>query len=154
MTRRYGRSRLGTRLVEKTPCGRWQTTTFLGVLRAEAVIALLTIEGPINGSLFRAWVQQHLAPALKPGNVVVMDNLSSHMVTRISEAIEGAGAELRYQPPDSPDLNPIELAFAKLKKLPRDEAERTIDKLWNLCGRILDQFTEAECRNDFRHRYT
>ena len=157
MTRRYGRSRLGTRLVEKTPCGRWQTTTFLGALRAEGFIAPLTIEGPINGPLFRAWVEQHLAPALKPGDIVVMDNLSSHKVTGVREAIEAVGAQLRYLPPDSPDLNPIELAFSKLKKLLRDGAERTVDKLWKLCGRILDQFTEAECRNYFKHcgyRYT
>jgi transposase len=157
MTRRYGRSPLGTRLVEKTPCGRWQTTTFLGALRAEGFIAPLTVEGAINGPLFRAWVEQHLAPTLKPGDIVVMDNLSSHKVAGVREAIEAAGAELRYLPPYSPDLNPIELAFSKLKKLLRDGAERTVDKLWELCGRILDQFTEPECRNYFAHcgyRYT
>ena len=116
-TRTYGRSELGTRLLEKTPCGRWQTTTFLGALRAEGFIAPLTVEGGINGELFRAWVEQHLAP----------------------------------------DLNPIELAFSKLKKLLRDGAERTVDKLWKLCSSILDQFTESECRNYFKHcgyRYT
>ena len=129
--------------MEKTPCGRWQTTTFLGALRAEGFIAPLTVEGPINGPLFRAWVEQHLAPALKPGDIVVMDNLSSHKVAGIREAIEAAGAELRYLPPYSPDLNPIELAFSKLKKLLRDGAERTVDKLWELCGRILDQFTRT-----------
>ena len=157
MTRRYGRSALGTRLVEKTPCGNWQTTTFLGALRAEGFIAPLTIEGAINGPLFRAWVEQHLAPALKPGDIVVMDNLSSHKVAGVRTAIEATGAELRYLPPYSPDLNPIELAFAKLKKLLRDGAERTVDKLWELCGRILDAFTEHECRNYFKHcgyRYT
>ncbi len=157
MTRRYGRSPLGTRLVEKTPCGRWQTTTFLGALRAKGFIAPLTVEGPINGPLFRAWVEQHLAPVLNPGDIVVMDNLSSHKVAGVREAIEAVGAELRYLPPYSPDLNPIELAFSKLKKLLRDGAERTVDKLWELCGRILDQFTEPECRNYFKHcgyRYT
>jgi transposase len=151
MTRRYGRSALGTRLVEKTPDGRWQTTTFLGALRVEGFIAPLTVEGAINGPLFRAWIEQHLAPVLKPGDIVVMDNLSSHKVAGVREAIESAGAELRYLPPYSPDLNPIELAFSKLKKLLRDGAERTVDKLWELCGRILDQFTETECRNYFRH---
>jgi transposase len=151
MTRTYGRSDLGTRLVEKTPCGRWQTTTFLGALRAEGFIAPLTVEGSINGELFRAWVEQHLAPVLKPGDIVVMDNLSSHKVAGIRQAIEAAGAELRYLPPYSPDLNPIELAFSKFKKLLRDGAERTIDKLWKLCGSILDQFTESECRNYFQH---
>jgi transposase len=157
MTRRYGRSALGTRLVEKTPCGRWQTTTFLGALRATGFVAPLTVEGAINGALFLAWVQQHLVPTLTPGDVVVMDNLSSHKVMGVREAIEAAGAELRYLPPYSPDLNPIELAFSKFKKLLRDGAERTVDKLWTLCGRVLDDFTEDECRNYFRHcgyRYT
>ncbi|MBI3865844.1 MAG: IS630 family transposase [Planctomycetia bacterium] len=151
MTRTYGRSELGTRLVDKTPCGRWETTTFLGALRAEGFIAPLTVDGGINGELFRAWVEQHLAPVLKIGDIVVMDNLSSHKVAGIREAIEAAGAELRYLPPYSPDLNPIELAFSKFKKLLRDGAERTVDKLWELCGRILDQFTESECRNYFQH---
>ena len=151
MTRTYGRSLLGTRLVEKTPCGRWQTTTFLGALKATGFIAPLTVEGAINGPLFRSWVEQHLAPALQPGDIVVMDNLSSHKVAGIREAIEAAGAELRYLPPYSPDLNPIELAFSKFKKLLRDGAERTVDKLWQLCGTILDRFTEHECRNYFKH---
>ena len=133
------------------------STTFLGALRAEGFIAPLTIDGAINGPLFRAWVEQHLAPVLKPGDIVVMDNLSSHKVAGIREAIEAAGAELRYLPPYSPDLNPIELAFSKLKKILRDGAARTVDKLWELCGQILDQFTEPECRNYFKHcgyRYT
>jgi transposase len=151
MTRRFGRSTRGTRLTEKTPCGRWETTTFLGALRAEGFIAPLTVEGPINGAMFLAWVEQHLMPVLKPGDIVVMDNLSSHKVAGIRKAIEDAGAELRYLPPYSPDLNPIELAFSKLKKLLRDGAARTVDKLWELCGRILDQFTEVECRNYFQH---
>ena len=157
MTRRYARSVLGSRVIEKTPCSRWQTTTFLGALRAEGFIAPLTVEGAINGPLFRGWVEQHLAPVLQPGDIVVMDNLSSHKVAGIREAIEAVGAELRYLPPYSPDLNPIELAFSKLKKLLRDGAARTVDKLWDLCGRILDQFTEQECRNYFKHcgyRYT
>ncbi len=151
MTRRYGRSPLGTRLAEKTPSGRWQTTTFLGALRAEGFVAPLTVEGAINGPPFRAWVEQHLAPTLRPGDIVVMDTLSSHKGAGVREAIESAGAELRYLPPYSPDLNPIELAFSKLKKLLRDGAERTVDKLWELCGRILDQFREHECRNYFAH---
>jgi transposase len=150
MTRTYGRSEIGTRLVEKTPCGRWQTTTFLGALRSEGFIAPLTVEGGINGELFRAWVEQHLTPVLRIGDIVVMDNLSSHKVAGIRQAIEAAGAELRYLPPYSPDLNPIELAFSKFKKLLRDGAERTVDRLWKLCANILDQFTESECRNYFQ----
>jgi transposase len=151
MTRTYGRSQLGSRLIEKTPSGRWQTTTFLGALRAEGFVAPLTVEGAINGPLFCAWVKQHLVPTLRPGDIVVMDNLSSHKVAGVRQAIEEAGAELRYLPPYSPDLNPIELAFSKLKKLLRDGAERTADKLWTLCGRILDEFTEDECRRYFKH---
>jgi len=157
MTRRYGRSQVGTRLIEKTPSGRWETTTFLGALRSTGFIAPLTVDGAINGPLFRAWVEQHLAPVLETGDVVVMDNLSSHKVAGVREAIEAVGAEVRYLPPYSPDLNPIELAFAKFKKLLRDGAERTVDKLWDLCGRVLDEFTETECRNYFQHcgyRYT
>ena len=99
-----------------------------------------------------AWVEQRVVPALRPGDLVVMDNLSSHKVAGIREAIEKAGAELRYLPPYSPDLNPIELAFAKFKKLLRDGAERTVDKLWDLCGHTLDEFKEPECRGYFKHR--
>ena len=117
MTRRYGRSPIGMRLLEKTPCGRWQTTTFLGPLRATGFVAPLTVEGVINGDIFRAWVEQHFVATLAPGDIVVLDNLSSHKVTGIQKAIQSVGAELRYLPPYSPDLNPIELAFSKLKKL-------------------------------------
>ena len=157
MTRTYGRSLIGTRLIEKVPSGRWETTTFLGAMRAEGFIAPLTVEGAINGALFLSWVRKELAPALRPGDIVVMDNLSSHKVAGIREAIEAVGAEVRYLPPYSPDLNPIELAFAKFKKLLRDGARRTVDKLWELCGALLDEFTEQECRNYFKHcgyRYT
>lgn len=151
MTRRYGRSQCGTRLVEKTPCGRWQTTTFLGALRTSGFVAPLTIDGPLNGPLFLAWVEQHLAPTLAPGDIVVMDNLSSHKVAGVREAIEATGAQLLYLPPYSPDLNPIELAFSKFKKLLRDGATRVADDLWQLCGHVLNAFTEHECRNYFRH---
>jgi transposase len=151
LTRTHGRSRNGTRLIEKVPSGRWQTTTFLGAMRSAGFVAPLTVEGPINGELFRAWVEQQLAPTLRPGDIVVLDNLSSHKVAGVREAIEAAGATLRYLPPYSPDLNPMELAFAKLKKLLRDGAERTVDKLGDLCGRLLDDFPAAECRHYFQH---
>lgn len=137
MTRTYGRSEQGTRLVEHVPAGRWETTTFLGALRHEGFTAPLTVDGPINGAIFLALGEQHLAPTLSAGDVVILDNLSSHKVSGVREAIEKTGAELRFLPPYSPDLNPIELAFAKLKKLLRDAAERTVDKLWDLCGRVL-----------------
>ena len=151
MTRRYGRSLQGTRVVQKIPHGRWETTTFIGALRQDGFVAPLTVDGPINGRLFLAWIEQHLAPTLSEGDVVVMDNLSSHKVRGVREAIEARGAEVRYLPPYSPDLNPIELAFSKFKKLLRDGAERAVETLWNLCGRVLDEFTPQECQNYFKH---
>jgi transposase len=151
MTRTYGRSPRGERLAAAVPYGRWQTTTFLGAMRSTGFVAPLCIEGAINGPLFTAWVEQHLVRLLRPGDVVVMDNLSSHKGARIIAAIEGVGATVRYLPPYSPDLNPIELAFSKFKKLLPDGAERTSEKLWRLCGQVLDLFTESECRNYLRH---
>jgi transposase len=151
MTRRYGRSPRGARLMARVPYGRWETTTFLGAMRSTGFVAPLCVEGAINGQLFRAWVEQHLVKSLRPGDVVVMDNLSSHKAPGVVAAIEAAGATVRYLPPYSPDLNPIELAFSKFKKLLRDGAERTTDKLWKLCGGVLDLFTEAECRNYLQH---
>jgi transposase len=151
MTRSYGRSERGTRLVQSVPYGRWETTTFLGALRSTGFVAPLCIEGAINGTLFQAWVEQHLVKVLRPGDVVVMDNLSSHKGSRVITAIEAAGATVQYLPPYSPDLNPIELAFSKFKKLLRDGAQRTTEKLWQLCGQVLDLFTETECRNYLRH---
>jgi transposase len=151
MTRSYGRSERGARLRAKTPWARWETTTFLGAMRSTGFVAPLCVEGPINGELFAAWVEQHLAKALRPGDVVVMDNLSSHKSPRVRAALEGAGAEVRYLPPYSPDLNPIELAFSKFKKLLRDGAARTTEKLWQLCGQVLELFTEHECRHYFHH---
>lgn len=151
MTRTFGRSLLGTRLIERVPNGRWQTTTFLGALRSTGFVAPLCVDGAINGRVFLAWVQEHLVKSLRPGDVVVMDNLSSHKVKGVAEAIAAVGAELRYLPPYSPDLNPIELAFSKFKKLLRDGAQRTADKLVELCGQVLDLFTEHECRNYLKH---
>lgn len=151
MTRTYGRSPRGTRLVQRVPYGRWETTTFLGALRSTGFVAPLCIEGAINGALFQAWVEQHLVQVLRPGDVVVMDNLSSHKGARVTAAIEAAGATVQYLPPYSPDLNPIELAFSKFKRLLRDGAQRTTEKLWQLCGQVLDLFTESECRNYLRH---
>ena len=151
MTRTYGRSHLGTRLLEKVPNSRWETTTFLGAMRSTGFVAPLCIDGAINGLVFRSWVEQHLVKVLRPGDLVVMDNLSSHKVKGVVKAIEAVGAEVRYLPPYSPDLNPIELAFSKFKKLLRDGAERTTEKLEQLCGQVLDLFTEHECRNYLKH---
>jgi transposase len=151
MTRTYGRSHRGVRLRAKTPYARWETTTFLGAMRSTGFVAPLCVEGAINGQLFAAWVEQHLVKTLREGDVVVMDNLSSHKTRGVAAAIEAAGAEVRYLPPYSPDLNPIEMAFSKFKKLLRDGARRTTEKLWELCGQALDLFTESECRNYLRH---
>ncbi len=151
MTRTYGRSIRGGRLRAKVPCSRWETTTFLGAMRSTGFVAPLCVEGAVNGEVFAGWVEQRLVKTLRAGDVVVMDNLSSHKTRRVVEAIAGVGAEVRYLPPYSPDLNPIELAFSKFKKLLRDGAERTTDALWRLCGNVLDLFTENECRNYLRH---
>jgi len=110
LTRTYGRSPRGARLIARVPYGRWETTTFLGAMRSTGFVAPLCVEGAINGRVFLAWVQQQLVPSLREGDVVVMDNLSSHKTPGVVAAIEGAGAEVRYLPPYSPDLNPIELA--------------------------------------------
>ncbi len=151
MTRTHGRCPRGTRLYEGVPCRRWTTTTFLGAMRASGFVAPLCVDGPINGPVFLAWVRQHLCRTLKPGDVVVMDNLSAHKVRGVREAIEAVGATVAYLPAYSPDFNPIELAFSKFKKLLRDGAARTVDRLWELCGQVLDLFPPAQCRNYLRH---
>lgn len=157
MTRPRGRAPRGTRLVAYAPHGHWKTTTFLAALRVRGVTAPLVVDGPINGALFRRYIEQHLAPTLEPGDLVVMDNLSAHKVAGVREAIERAQAQLLYLPPYSPDFNPIESFFAKFKWGLRSAAERTVEGLWRRCGQLLDAFSEPECRNYFRHcgyRYT
>jgi transposase len=151
MTRRYGRAPVGARLVGAVPHGHWKTTTFVAALRAGGLSCPLVIDGAVNGDLFVAYVEQQLVPSLVPGDVVVMDNLSSHKRARVRELIEAAGCRLMYLPPYSPDFNPIELAFAKLKALLRKAGERTVEGLRSFLGRALDLFTPAECRNYFRH---
>lgn len=151
MTRPRGRSLSGTRVTAKVPHGHWKTTTFLAALRTSGLTAPVVVDGAINGEIFLAYVQQHLAPTLRPGDIVIMDNLSSHKRAGVREAIEAAGAKLLYLPPYSPDLNPIENAFSKFKWLLKSVSERTVEALWETCGRLLDQFTESECRNYIRH---
>lgn len=129
MTRTYGRSWRGARLKAKIPSGRWETTTFLGAMRATGFVAPLCVEGAVNGQLFEAWGKQHLAQTLRAGDVAVVDNLSSHKSRGVLKTLEEVEAEVRYLPPYSPDLNPIELAFSKFKKQLRDGAARTTDKL-------------------------
>lgn len=151
MTPLRGRSAKGSRCIGHAPYGHWQTTTFLCGLRMQGLVAPLVLDGPINGSAFRAWVEQALVPQLQPGDIVVMDNLGSHKVAGIAAAIEAAGAQLRYLPPYSPDYNPIEQVFAKLKTLLRKTAARTMDALWSACGALLDHFPATECERYIRH---
>ena len=147
MTRLYGRCTRGRRLVAKAPHGRWRTLTFLAALRSNQVTAPCVFDGPINGASFLAYVEQVLVPALKTGDVVVMDNLGSHKGKAVRRAIRQAGAKLFFLPPYSPDLNPIEQVFAKLKSLLRKAAERSVEATWRRIGSLLDHFTPHECAN-------
>jgi transposase len=149
MTRLYGRAPRGERLVAAVPHGHWRTTTFIAGLRQNGVIAPLVLDGPMTGAAFRAYVEQALVPALKPGDVVVMDNLAAHKVAGIEEAIARAGASLLYLPPYSPDLNPIEQLIAQLKALLRKVAARTKETLWATAGQLLDLILPSQCRNYF-----
>ena len=147
MTRRHGRCRCGTRLVARVPHGRWRTLTFLAALRCDRIDAPCVIDGPINGQSFLAYVEQMLVPCLKPGDVVIMDNLGSHKRQAIRRAIRAAGAKLFFLPPYSPDLNPIEQVFSKLKTLLRKADARTGEATWRRIGTLLDAFTPQECAN-------
>ena len=151
MTPIRGRSPKGSRCIGHAPFGHWHTTTFLCALRAEGLTAPLVLDGPINGVAFLAWVEQFLAPTLRPGDIVVMDNLGSHKGAGVHRAIAAAGAQVRYLPPYSPDYNPIEQAFSKLKTLLRKTAARTVDALWSAVGVLLSQFPADECRRYIRN---
>jgi transposase len=151
MARRYGRSPRGEPLVCPVPHGHWKTTTFVAALRAGGLTCPLVVDGAMTGDLFVAYVKQQLVPTLKEGDVVVLDNLVCHRREEVREAIEGAGGTLLFLPPYSPDLNPIELAFAKLKALLRSAAERTVEGLWAFLGAALDAFAPEECSHYFRH---
>jgi len=147
MVRRYGWSPRGERLIDAAPHGHWQTTTFVAGLRRSAIIAPFVLDGPMTGQAFRAYVTQILAPALSSADVVVMDNLAAHKVAGVAEAIAAAGASILYLPAYSPDLNPIEQVFAKLKALLRKAATRTREALWDTIGHLLAAFSPDECRN-------
>ena len=151
MARTRGYAPRGERLVGAAPHGHWHTITFVGALTTRGFIAPLVVEGAVNGPIFRAYVEQVLVPELRPGDVVVMDNLSSHKLAAVRSAVAGAGCALLFLPPYSPDLSPIENAFAKLERLLRTAATRTVDGLWSAIGRLLDEFRPDECRNYFRH---
>ena len=150
MARLRGRAPLGERCRAGVPHGHWKTTTFTGALRLTGMTAPMVLDGPMNGIAFRAYVEQVLVPTLRPGDIVVMDNLPAHKSEGVRAAIEKARASLRFLPPYSPDFNPIENAFAKLKALLRARAERTIDALWTAVGSLMPAFTPDECANCFK----
>ena len=149
MTRLRGRCQRGKRLVAAVPHGHWRTSTFVAGLRTTGLSAPLVLDGAMNGDAFRAYVEQILAPTLAPGDIVIMDNLGSHKVAGVRDAIEARGARLLYLPPYSPDLNPIEQSFAKLKALIRKAAARSREALWNAIGQFLGRFAPQECANYF-----
>ena len=151
MVRRYGWSTRGERLVDAAPHGHWCTTTFVAGLRSTGIMAPFVLDGPMTGEAFFAYVEQFLAPALSTGDVVVMDNLSAHKVAGVVEAIAAVGASILYLPPYSPDFNPIEQMFAKLKALLRKAAVRTREELRNLIGQLLATFPPDECRSYLHH---
>ena len=151
MARLRGRAPKGERVKARIPHGHWSVTTFTAGLRCNGLTAPMVLDGPMNAECFQAYVEQVLVPTLSPGDIAVMDNLSSHKGAEVRKAIEAAGAGLRYLPPYSPDLNPIEQAFAKLKAHLRKHAERTMESLWLRIGALLSLFTNAECKNFLRH---
>lgn len=150
MARRYGRAPRGERCRSGVPHGHWKTTTFTGALRITGMTAPMVLDAAMTGVAFRAYVEQVLVPTLSPGDVVVMDNLPAHKARGVREAIEKAGAQLRLLPPYSPDFNPIEMAFAKLKALLRAKAERTVEALWKTVGALVSCFSPRECANYFK----
>ena len=141
----------GKRLIGKAPHGHWQTMTFIAALRHDRISAPCVIDGPINGESFLAYIQQILVPTLGPGDIVIMDNLGSHKGRAVRNAIRAAGARLLFLPPYSPDLNPIEQVFAKLKALLRKAQERTVEATWQRIGSLLTQFAPIECKNYLRN---
>ena len=151
MVRYRGRCRKGKRLLAKAPFGHWKTTTFTAGLRLDGLVAPFVLDGPMNGEAFLAYIKLVLAPSLSEGDQVVIDNLSAHKVKGVRESIEARGAELIYLPPYSPDLNPIEMIFAKLKALLRKAAERTTEALWSRITQLLEAFTPRECANCIIH---
>lgn len=151
LLRRYGRSPRGTRLHDHTPCSHWQTQTVIAGLRLEGLTAPAVFDGPIDTPSFRAYVEQVLVPTLRPGDVVVLDNLAVHKQPEIRTAIEGAGATIRFLPPYSPDFNPIEQAFAKLKAFLRAARPRSFDHVCELIATAVGLFEPAECANYVRH---
>lgn len=151
MTRLRGRAPRGERLIDKVPHGHWKTTTLMAALGSGGVRCSTVVDGAVNRDVFDSFVEQVLAPQLRPGDVVVLDNLSSHKSEKARRIIESRGARLEFLPPYSPDLNPIEMIFSKIKQLLRSLACRTRDALWAAMQSVLDQITPADARNCFHH---
>ena len=151
MTPIRGWSPRGKKLIAKTPFGHWKTLTFLAALRHDRIDAPCVLDGPINRQTFTAYIEQFLVPTLSPGDIVIMDNLGSHKGPAIRKAIRAAGARLIFLPPYSPDLNPIEQVFAKLKLLLRKAAKRSVEATWKCIGQLLDAFPPHECANYLRN---
>jgi transposase len=149
MTRRCGRAPRGERCRAPVPHGHWKTITFVGALRIDGMTAPMVLDGAMHGAAFLAYVEQVLVPTLLPGDIVVMDNLPAHKPTAVRRAIENAGAELRFLPPYSPDFNPIEMAFSKLKAFLKKHAPRTVNDLWDTIARGIDTFTPNDCQKYF-----
>jgi transposase len=149
MARSHGRALRGQRLRAGVPHGHWKTTTFVAGLTLRGMIAPFVLDGPINREAFETYVEKVLVPDLRSGDIVIMDNLSSHKGPQVREMIETAGARLLFLPPYSPDFNPIELAFAKLKAMLRKAAQRTVEGLWTTIGQLIDTFNPEECANYF-----
>jgi transposase len=151
MTRHYGRAPRGERLVASVPHGHWKTLTVVAALRIDGLTAPTVIDGPMDGASFLAYIEQVLAPTLRKNDIVFMDNVRTHKIDGVAAAIQAAGAKLRYLPPYSPDLNPIEQAYSKLKAALRKGAARTVKALWKLVGKLIKTFTPDECANYIRH---
>lgn len=151
MARTHGWGRKGEKLVGRAPHGHWLTQTFIAGLAHDAILAPMLLPCPMTGALFRQWLEECLIPELQPGSIVVLDNLAAHKVMGVRQCLEAAGMELLYLPPYSPDLNPIELAFAKIKRALRHSAPRSFDAICDALGSILQTFTIAECTNYLRH---
>ena len=151
MARRYGRGPKGTRVIGRVPFGHWKTTTFIAGLRTTGLVAPFVIDRATNRDVFLTYIERCLVPELRPGDIVVMDNLPAHKVDGVQRMIAAAGAELRYLPPYSPDLNPIEMAFSKLKAHLRKAAERSVSALWDRIGTLIEDYPAVECMNFFNH---
>lgn len=151
MTPLRGWAMRGERLMAKVPGGHWKTTTLVAGLTLEGLIAPVVLDGPMNGEAFLAYIEQFVCPAILPGSIVIMDNLSAHKVTGVADLIEAHGAEALYLPPYSPDLNPIEMTFAQLKSRIRRGRPRTVDDLWEAIGTATQEVTPQNARNYFRH---